>query len=100
MTAAIKEELKHKIIDSLKSEMEIERIVLFGSFTSSDNPHDVDIAIFQNSDENYMRLAMKYRKLTRHISRQIPLDIIPIKAGCQRVAFLDEIESGEIVYEK
>ena len=100
MTNNNKETLKHHIVDSLKSETEIQRIVLFGSFTSSDNPHDIDIAIFQNSDEDYLRLAMKYRRLTRDISRQIPLDIIPLKAGSISCAFLEEIERGEIVYER
>lgn len=100
MTAQSKEELKRKIINSLKSEKEISKIVLFGSFLSSDTPHDVDVAIFQDSDESYLNLAMKYRKRTRHISKEIPLDIIPLKTGSSPTVFLREIESGEIVYEK
>jgi len=100
MTSEIKEDLKHYIIDSLKSETEIQRIVLFGSFTSSDNPNDIDIAIFQDSDDDYLRLAMKYRRLTRHIARQIPLDIIPLKIGSFSSPFLEEIERGETVYER
>lgn len=100
MTAESKAELKRKIINSLKSEKEIRKIVLFGSFLSSDSPHDVDVAIFQDSDENYLTLAMKYRKKTRHISKEIPLDIIPLKAESLPTAFLDEIEGGEVVYER
>ena len=100
MTAQSKEELKRKIINSLKSEKEISKIVLFGSFLSSDTPHDVDVAIFQDSDESYLNLAMKYRKRTRHISKEIPLDIIPLKTESSPTFFLREIESGEIVYEK
>lgn len=100
MTAQSKEELKRKIINSLKSEKEISKIVLFGSFLSSDTPHDVDVAIFQDSDESYLNLAMKYRKRTRHISKEIPLDIIPLKTESSSTFFLREIESGEIVYEK
>ncbi|MBM9605802.1 hypothetical protein [Desulfopila inferna] len=78
----------------------MQRIVLFGSFTSSDNPNDIDIAIFQDSDDDYLRLAVKYRRLTRHIARQIPLDIIPLKIGCFSSPFLEEIERGETVYER
>lgn len=100
MTSESKEDLKHYIIDSLKSETEIQRIVLFGSFTSSDNPNDIDIAVFQDSDDDYLRLAMKYRRLTRHIARQIPLDIIPLKIGGFSSPFLEEIERGETVYER
>ena len=100
MTAQSKEELKRKIINSLKSEKEISKIVLFGSFLSSDNPHDVDVAIFQDSDESYLNLAMKYRKKTRNIAKEIPLDIIPLKTGSSPTGFLREIESGEIVYER
>lgn len=100
MTAESKSELKRKIINSLKSEKEIRKIVLFGSFLSSDSPHDVDIVIFQDSDESYLNLAMKYRKKTRHIAKEIPLDIIPLKAENSPTAFLREIESGEILYER
>ena len=100
MTTESKAKLKQRIINSLKSEKEIRKIVLFGSFLTSDTPHDVDVAIFQDSDENYLNLAMKYRKRTRHISKEIPLDIIPLKTGSSPTVFLREIESGEIVYEK
>lgn len=92
--------IKHELINILKSEKEIIKIVLFGSFTNSKEPNDVDVAIFQNSEESYLNLALKYRKLTRKISRKIPLDIIPIKPNADRSAFLSLIESGEIIYER
>lgn len=100
VTAEIKAELKRKIIESLRSEKEVRKIVLFGSFLSSNNPHDVDIAIFQDSEENYLALAMKYRKKMRHIAKDIPFDIIPLKAGSATTAFFEEIERGEVVYER
>lgn len=100
MTTKKKEELKRLLINSLISEKEIEKIVLFGSFISAANPHDIDIAIFQNSDSNYLELAMKYRKLTRSISKHIPLDIIPLKAGHLPTVFGEEIATGEVVYER
>lgn len=100
MNTENKADLKREIIRSLKSEREIRRIVLFGSFLSSNHPQDLDIAIFQDSDKNYLQLAMKYRKKMRHISKDIPLDIIPLKADGEPTAFLDEIAQGEVIYER
>ncbi|MBD3276464.1 MAG: nucleotidyltransferase domain-containing protein [Candidatus Marinimicrobia bacterium] len=88
------------MIRSLNSEREIRRIVLFGSFLSSNHPQDVDIAIFQDSNKNYLQLAMKYRKIMRPISKYIPLDIIPLKTDGEMTAFLDEISRGEVIYER
>ena len=95
-----KQSLKRQLVSLLKTEMEVCRIVIFGSFLSSNDPHDIDVAIFQDSDEKYLPLAMKYRKKTREISRMIPMDILPLKAGVQDGAFMDEIEHGEVIYER
>ncbi len=95
-----KQLLKQRLVSSLKTESEVCRIVVFGSFVSSDNPHDMDVAVFQDSDEKYLPLAMKYRKKTREIARMIPMDILPLKAGAEGETFLDEIERGEVVYER
>ena len=92
--------IKKELIDSLISEKEINKIIVFGSFVKSENPNDIDIAIFQNSNESYLSLAMKYRKLTRKIMKKIPLDILPIKSGVKNSSFLKEIESGELIYER
>lgn len=62
------------------------------------HPHDIDIAVFQNSNESYLPLALKYRKLIRDIARTMPVDIISLKADATGY-FLDEIESGEVIYE-
>jgi len=35
------------------------------SMRFSDDPHDLDIAVFQNSDESCYPLAMKYRRTLR-----------------------------------
>jgi len=43
---------------------------------------------------------LKYGKLTRKISRKIPLDIIPIKSGVKSSSFMTEIESGEVICER
>jgi predicted nucleotidyltransferase len=95
-----KELLKQQLINSLQTESEICRIVIFGSFVNSDNPHDLDVAIFQDSDDKYLPLAMKYRRKTRKISRIIPIDIIPLKAGVKDGFFMEEIDRGEVVYER
>ena len=95
-----KQSLKRQLVSLLESEREVCRIVIFGSFLSSNDPQDIDVAIFQDSDEKYLPLAMKYRRKTRDIARSIPLDILPLKAGVQDEIFIDEIERGEIIYER
>jgi predicted nucleotidyltransferase len=92
--------LKQQLVDSLKAEREVCRIVIFGSFVNSDDPHDMDVAVFQNSGEKYLPLAMKYRRKTRDIARTIPLDIFPLKTGVQDGFFMDEINRGEVIYER
>lgn len=95
-----KRELTQRLVASLAEESEICRIVVFGSFLRSEDPHDLDVAVFQDSDQKYLPLAMKYRKKTREIARVIPLDILPLKAGATTGLFMDEIEQGEVVYER
>lgn len=95
-----KQSLKQQLVSLLETEREVCRIVIFGSFLSSNDPQDIDVAIFQDSDEKYLPLAMKYRRKTRDIARRIPLDILPLKAGVQGEVFIDEIERGEIIYER
>ena len=60
---------------------------------------DIDIAVFQNSNEKYLALSLKYRKLVRDISKILPVDIVPLRANAKGT-FLDEIEVGEIIYER
>lgn len=95
-----KESLKREIVASLCGEKEIRKIVIFGSFVRSENPNDLDVAVFQDSSEPYLPLAMKYRRKTREIARRIPVDIIPLKFGVRDPSFLAEIGEGEVVYER
>ena len=95
-----KHSLKQQLINLLKTEKEVCRIIIFGSFLSSDEPHDIDVAVFQDSDEKYLPLALKYRRKTRAIAHKIPLDILPLKAGAYGEVFMDEIEQGEVIYER
>src|SRR3990170_9120354 len=93
-----KKEVKNKIVNSLKGQKEIERIIIFGSFNKSDSPNDIDIAVVQNSNENYLSLALKYRKLIRNISREIAVDIFPISKKNDNSFFLNEVIRGEVIY--
>ena len=91
-------EIKNKIVDSLKGQKEIERIIIFGSFNKSDSPNDVDIAVIQNSSDNYITLALKYRKLIRNISKEIAVDIFPFLENNSNSFFTSEVAAGEVIY--
>lgn len=94
-----KKTLRRELIGCLRGEREIRKIVIFGSFLDSNNPGDLDVAIFQDSSEAYLPLALKYRKKTRSIAQKISLDIIPLKMGGGESSFLSEIDQGEVIYE-
>lgn len=91
-------ELKSRIVNSLKGQKEIERIIIFGSFNRSDSPNDIDIAVVQNSSDNYLTLALKYRKLIRNITKEIAVDIFPIVRKNENIFFKNEVETGEVIY--
>ena len=95
-----REEIKKEVVRCLAQDPEINRIVIFGSFLTSDDPQDLDIAVFQDSPEQYLPLAMKYRRQTRNLARRIPVDIIPLRNNSTNNPFLYEIESGETIYER
>lgn len=84
----------------LSQEAEVHKVVVFGSFLTSATPNDLDIAIFQNSDEPYLPLALKYRRLLRRIADEIPIDVIPVRSSAAAGPFLAEIQKGEVVYER
>lgn len=90
--------LKQQVVACLRNEPEVRRIVLFGSFVGSLSPEDVDVAVFQESEEGYLPLALKYRRLLRPVSRRIPVDVFPLRAHDSTGAFLHEIDRGEVVY--
>lgn len=100
LTKAEKEKLKRQVADCLASEPEVRKIIIFGSFLESDNPHDLDIAVFQESEESYLPLALKYRHKLAAIADKIPLDVIPVRPHPEQSSFLKEIERGEVLYER
>jgi predicted nucleotidyltransferase len=93
-----KTEVKTKIVDSLKGQKEIEKIIIFGSFNKSDSPNDIDIAVVQNSSENYLPLALKYRKLVRNITKEIAVDIFPVLERNDNNFYTKEVAPGEVIY--
>ena len=100
LTETEKSAIKQSLASALSKESEVQRIVVFGSFVTSATPHDLDVAVFQNSDDKYLTLAMRYRKNLRSIARRIPVDVIPLKTYATDDPFLREIEQGETIYER
>ncbi|MFW5755390.1 MAG: nucleotidyltransferase domain-containing protein [Tangfeifania sp.] len=91
--------IKEKLKETLSKEEEVSKIVVFGSFLKSNQPNDIDVAVFQDSQDKYLNLSLKYRKLTRDIAKIIPLDIIPVNENSDGI-FLNEINYGEVIYER
>jgi predicted nucleotidyltransferase len=100
LTPGQKADLKEQIRHCLCDESEVTKIILFGSFINSDDPHDIDVAVFQDSAQDYLSLALKYRKHIRPITQQIPVDIIPLKNQASDSVFMEEINAGEVIYER
>lgn len=98
-TSQQKEMIKKNIAVLLSRASEVRKVVVFGSFLTSITPNDLDVAIFQDTDEPYLPLAMKYRRLLRPIADQIPIDVIPVRSTGACGQFLAEIQKGEVVYE-
>ena len=98
LTPEQKRELQDEIVSCLSAEDEVRRIVIFGSFVHSDDPEDVDVAVFQDSQDGYLPLALKYRRMTRPVARRIPLNIIPLRSGIASHRFANEVEQGITIY--
>ncbi len=96
-----KEQLKRELVAALQMDDKIEKIIIFGSFNHSASPHDMDVAVFCDSKDDYLTLALAFRKKLRSLSRIIPIDLLPISIPYDPAAlFLQEINKGEVVYEK
>ncbi len=100
MTRLDKETIKKDVVRCLVGAEEIKRIVVFGSFLTSEDPNDIDVAIFQGSKSPYLDLALKYRKMLHPVLRKIAVDVIPIRPEPSPSFFLGEIEAGEVIYER
>jgi predicted nucleotidyltransferase len=95
-----KQRIKVEVAQRLKDEPEVSKVVIFGSFCTSPDPHDLDVAIFQDTDETYLPLAMKYRRLLRPVADRIALDVVPVRPVGAHGVFFDEIQKGEVIYER
>ena len=100
LTALNKRRIARELAACLSQQPEVCKVVIFGSFLSSDDPGDVDVAVFQDSQEDYLPLAMRYRRLTGSVARLIPLDIVPVRASSSGGAFLQELDRGQVIYER
>ena len=89
------------MITALVDDVTVEKIIIFGSFLTSEHPHDLDVAIFSASPADYLTQAMSFRRRLRSIARLIPLDVVPVSTLTNHdSSFLQEILKGEIIYEK
>jgi uncharacterized protein len=95
-----KERIKNEIVHCLRGESEIMKIIIFGSFLTTDSPNDIDVAVQQDSNELYLPLALKYRKKIRRVAKKIPIDIIPLRTGNLQGVMADEISHGVVIYER
>ncbi len=94
---------KESYINFIRSHLmqfpEIDKVIIFGSFFESNNPNDIDVAIVQETDNNFLALSLKYRKALRDLSKKIALDIVPLKKDFDGF-FAQEIKKGRVIYEK
>lgn len=99
MTTTEKKEIINQVIQCLSNQEEVRRIVVFGSFFDSEQPRDLDLAVFQNSSHGYYDLALKYRRILRPVARRVSMDVIPICQAPELTSFRKEIEKGKVIYE-
>lgn len=99
ISADKKKEIKDEIIRSLLGE-NVNKIMIFGSFVYSDNPNDLDLAVYLNDNGDYFDVTADLRSKLRSVNRYIPLDVVPIAPGIKEAHFLTEIEKGEVIYER
>jgi uncharacterized protein len=111
----ILEKIKKEILEKLTETLQIDRVILFGSFASGMSGADSDIDLivvteddfmpqtFEDNIQNYLRVS----SALRDIKRRIPIDLIVhtkpmhekfIKLGSM---FSKEVaKRGEVLYEK
>ncbi len=95
-----KSQIKQAIVDAIKDEAGIHKIIIFGSFLFSDMPGDVDVAVLGAFTHGYLETATKLRKKVRHIAKILPVDIVPVREDISDNTFVQEIQKGEVIYER
>ncbi len=77
-----KQNIRRQLRTAFIDDGTIEKIVVFGSFITSESPNDLDLAVFCNSSDDYLTLSLALRKKLRDISSIIPIDLVPIAMPC------------------
>lgn len=96
-----KQQIRRQLQSAFVDDSTVEKIIVFGSFITSETPHYLDLAVFCDSSDDYLTLALALRKKLRGISSIIPIDLVPIAVPYDpSAAFMQEINKGEVVYEK
>jgi predicted nucleotidyltransferase len=54
VTVHEKQALKRQLVTCLKGDRGIRKIIIFGSFLDSEDPGDMDVAVFQESRKGYL----------------------------------------------
>ena len=84
----------------MQNEQDIHKIIVFGSFLSSETPDDIDVAVLGKFAQGYLEVATRLRKKVRHIAKILPVDIVPIQEAAPPNSFFQEIQKGEVIYER
>ena len=95
-----KQRLKQAVVDAMRDEFAIHKIMIFGSFLTSDTPGDIDVAVFGNFPQWYLETALRLRKKVRHLAAILPIDIVPVQEGAPCSRFMEAFEQGEVIYER
>ena len=100
MDAVEKLNIKNEIVHHLSAYPSLQKIIIFGSFFVVSTPHDIDIAVIDNSGKDYMTLAIDYRKLLHSLAGRISVDLVPLKSMDSEGYMMCEIKKGQVVYER
>ena len=93
-----KQQIRQQLQSAFVDDSKVDKIIVFGLFVTSETPHDLDVAVFCNSSDDYLTLALALRKKLRNISSIIPIDLVPIAMPCDpSAAFMQEINKGRSV---
>jgi predicted nucleotidyltransferase len=95
-----KNQIKQAVIEAMKDEQNIRKIIIFGSFLCSEAPGDIDVAVVGKFPLGYLEAASRLRKKVRHIAKILPVDIVPIQEDTPSNSFVKEIQRGEVIYER
>jgi len=93
-------QIKQAVVEAMQNEQDIHKIIVFGSFLSSETPGDIDVAVLGKFAQGYLEVATRLRKKVRHIAKILPVDIVPIQEDAPPNRFFQEIQKGEVIYER